>query len=96
MVSYAPAIHLDAQTPGESPDAHRVVDMVPGDVSGGPNTSHTIVISALATLLDAVPRGATQAKYEGAALEGNVLGKQTEGARRRTFRYLRELYPTPP
>lgn len=67
-------------------------EIVPGDISGGANTSHTIVISALAALLDAVPYGATQVEYKQAALEGNVLGKQTEGARRRTFRYLKELY----
>jgi hypothetical protein len=72
--------------------AHSAVEIVPGDISGGPNTSHTIVIGALAALLEAVPAGATQAAYEHAALEGNVLAKQTEGARRRTFRYLKELY----
>jgi hypothetical protein len=36
-------------------------EIVSGDVSGGPNTSHTIVVGALAALLDAVPPGATQA-----------------------------------
>src|SRR3954449_3307929 len=70
----------------------RAAEIAPGDVSGGPNTSHTIVIGALAALLDAVPATATQVEYERAALEGNVLGKETEGARRRTFRYLKELY----
>src|SRR4051794_19919747 len=72
--------------------AARAGEILPGNVSGGPNTSHTIVVGALAALLDAVPAGATQADYEHAALEGNVLAKQTEGARRRTFRYLKELY----
>jgi hypothetical protein len=67
-------------------------EIVSGDVSGGTNTSHTIVISALAALLDAVPPSAPQDDYEHAALQGNVLGKETEGARRRTFRYLKELY----
>ena len=70
----------------------RSAEIVPGDVSGGTNTSHTIVISALAALLDALPAGATRAEYERAALESNLLGKQTEGGRRRTFRYLKELY----
>ncbi|MBA3358388.1 MAG: hypothetical protein H0U20_02905, partial [Thermoleophilaceae bacterium] len=79
-------------TTDELPVAHWTGEIVPGDVSGGPNTSHTIVIGALAALLDAVPAGATQADYEDAALGGNVLAKQTEGARRRTFRYLKELY----
>src|SRR5215210_7012842 len=67
-------------------------EIVAGDVSGGTNTSHTIVVGALTALLDAVPAGAPPATYEHAALEANVLSKDTEGARRRTFRYLRELY----
>lgn len=70
----------------------RAAEIIPSDVSGGPNTSHTIVISALAALIDAVPATATQSEYARAALEGNVLGKETDGARRRTFRYLKELY----
>lgn len=67
-------------------------EIVPGDVSGGTNTSHTIVVGALASLLDAVPADAPQATYEEAALDANVLGKDTAGARLRTYRYLRELY----
>lgn len=70
----------------------RANEIVPGDVSGGPNTSHTIVVPALTALLAEVPPGAPQTAYAHAALEGNVLGKGTEGARRRTFRYLKELY----
>jgi hypothetical protein len=57
-------------------------EIVPGGVSGGPNTSHTIMISALAVLLDAVPMAASRTEYERAALEGNVLGKQSEEALR--------------
>ena len=34
----------------------------------------------------------TQAAYERAVLDDNVLGKDTVGARQRTLRYLRELY----
>jgi hypothetical protein len=67
-------------------------EIVPGDVSGGANTSHTIVISSLAALLDAVPVAAPATAYEHAALEANVLSKDTDGGRRRTYRYLRELY----
>ncbi|CDZ92535.1 conserved hypothetical protein [Rhodococcus ruber] len=67
-------------------------EIVPGDVSGGTNTSHTIVVEALTALLDAVPTGAPAAAYEKATINANVLGKSTEGSRRRTFRYLRELY----
>jgi hypothetical protein len=70
----------------------RSAEIVAGDVSGGTNTSHTIIVSALTSLLDAVPVDAPQAAYEEAVLETNVLGKDTEAARRRTFRYLKELY----
>ncbi len=72
--------------------AQHAGEIVPGDVSGGTNTSHTIVVHALTLLLDSVPAGAPHADYEHAALDANVLGKDTDGARRRTFRYLRELY----
>jgi hypothetical protein len=57
--------------------ASQSAEIVPGNVSGGTNTSHTIVVSALAALLEAVPADATQARYEEAAVEGNILGKQT-------------------
>lgn len=67
-------------------------EILPGDLSGGTNTSHTIVVASLSVLLDAVPSNAPHAAYERAAIEANVLGKDTDGARRRTFRYLRELY----
>ena len=66
--------------------------IVPSDVSGGANTSHTIVMPALATLLKAAPPGASVEDYERAVLEDNLLSKDTEGARRRTLRYLKELY----
>ncbi len=72
--------------------AHSAGEIVPGDVSGGTNTSHTIVVGALAALLDALPATAPRTAYEQAALEANVLGKDTDGARRRSYRYLRELY----
>lgn len=67
-------------------------EIVAGDVSGGANTSHTIVVPAIATLLAHVPANAPQEAYRHAALVENVLGKDTDGARKRTFRYLRELY----
>lgn len=76
----------------QSTFAHAAGEIVPGDVSGGTNTSHTIIVRALAALLDAVPAAAPPAAYERAALEANVLGKETDGARRRSYRYLRELY----
>lgn len=67
-------------------------EIVPTGISGGTNTSHTIVVAALTALLDAVPADAPAAAYEEAAIEANALGKATDGSRRRTFRYLRELY----
>lgn len=72
--------------------ATHAVEIVPGDVSGGTNTSHTIVVSALTALFEAVPADAPAAAYEQAAVAANVLGKATDGSRRRTYRYLRELY----
>jgi hypothetical protein len=67
-------------------------EILPADVSGGANTSHTIVVAALTTLLQVVPADADKAAYERAAIERNALNKLTSGSRRRTFRYLRELY----
>lgn len=73
-------------------DVRGAEEIVPSDVSGGANTSHTIVVPALATLLASVPPAAADDAYENAALVENLLGKDTDGARKRTFRYLRELY----
>lgn len=67
-------------------------EIVPGDRSGGTNTSHTIILPALLQLLSSVDRGADASAYEQAVLERNVLGKETSGSRQRTLRYLRELY----
>lgn len=67
-------------------------EMVAGQVSGGANTSHTIVVPALTALLAAVPHRAPASEYQRTAIEGNALGKATEEGRRRTFRYVRELY----
>jgi hypothetical protein len=79
-------------TTDQSTLAHSAGEIVLGDVSGGTNTSHTIVVGALAALIDALPATAPRTAYEQAALEANVLGKDTDGARRRSYRYLRELY----
>ena len=67
-------------------------EIVDGSVSGGSNTSHTIILPALRALLDSVPPTGALYDYERAALDDNVLGKATEGSRKRTFRYLKELY----
>lgn len=67
-------------------------EIVPCGRSGGANTSHTIGVPALVQLLSAVDRTADARMYERAVLDLNVLGKETAGSRRRTLRYLRELY----
>ena len=79
---------------GEEPEGALMIgdEIVPGDRSGGTNTSHTIVVAALVQLLGSVDRNADSTAYEWAVLEQNVLGKDTIGSRRRTLRYLRELY----
>lgn len=73
-------------------ESDSVAEIVPGDRSGGPNTSHTIVFPALRELLETVPWDAGESDYERAVVDENLLGKAAEGARRRTYRYLRELY----
>ena len=67
-------------------------EIVPAGHSGGATTSHTVVIPALAALLDSVEPHGSVSDYQCAVLERNVLGKDTTGSRKRTFRYLRELY----
>ena len=69
-----------------------ISEIVPEDTSGGANTSHTILIDALRALLSEVPASGSLADYEKAAVDRNVLGKGTEAARRRTLRYLKQLY----
>lgn len=70
----------------------RASEIVPGAISGGTNTSHTIAVALLDTLLASLPSDVLLSAYEEAVVVDNVLGKDTEGGRRRTFRYLKELY----
>jgi hypothetical protein len=70
----------------------RIGEIVSSDNSGGAHTSHTIMLVALRRLLAGVPPTATRAAYEEAALERNVLAKETIAGRRRSLRYLKELY----
>jgi hypothetical protein len=67
-------------------------DIVGGQHSGGATTSHTIVVPALQLLLSRVGTVSSAESYERAVLEDNVLAKETIESRRRTLRYLRELY----
>jgi len=71
--------------------------MVPDEIAprtraGGAVSSHTILVPALSRLLGSVDRGAGLGEYERAVVEDNVLGKSTAASRRRTLRYLKELY----
>jgi hypothetical protein len=68
------------------------VEIVGGEQSGGATTSHTIIVPALQLLLSQVGIRSSADSYERAVLEDNVLGKETIESRRRTLRYLRELY----
>jgi hypothetical protein len=67
-------------------------DIVPGDRSGGATTSHTIIVPALQRVLATVGLDDDPTVLERAVLDENILGKGTLGARKRTLRYLRELY----
>ena len=67
-------------------------DIIGGALTGGTNTSHTIAVTHLKSLLTALPASASRQQYEDAAVEQNLLGRATVEGRKRTFRYLRELY----
>jgi hypothetical protein len=89
----SPAMNADHHaTRADAPAVSRRAEIVPEGISGGANTSHTIVVDALSALLAAVPAHADADVYGAAALDDNALGKSTDGSRRRTFRYLKELY----
>lgn len=68
------------------------VDVVDGRTPGGANTSHTIAVPLIKNLLAAGGPSTTLQEYETVAIDQNVLGRGTFEGRRRTFRYLRELY----
>lgn len=67
-------------------------EIVPAEHSGGATTSHTISVHDLVTLLQSCGLRSSFDEYERAVLDDNVLAKKSSGARKRTFRYLRELY----
>ena len=67
-------------------------DIVAGILPGGATTSRSISVESLETVVAGCPRGAALSDYEEAALERNLLGKQTYEGRRRAFRGLTELY----
>lgn len=64
--------------------------------SGGTHTSRTLLLSELTAVLAAVSPDAAQEVYQAAIVDDNVLGKKTLNSRRRSYRYLRELYALDP
>jgi hypothetical protein len=54
------------------------------------------MLNELAALLDACPPEAPRAEYARVILEQNVLGKRSDSTKRRSLRYLRELYVLDP
>jgi hypothetical protein len=69
-----------------------VSEIAPSARAGGANSSHTILLPALTRLLESVEHGASAEAYDDVVIDDNVLGKSTAQSRRRTLRYLRELY----
>lgn len=66
--------------------------IVPSEESGGTHTSRTIMLPELSRLMAACPATAGIDDYGAAILNDNVLLKRSESGRRRSLRYLRELY----
>ena len=62
----------------------------------GPHSSRTMMLAELRLLLEGRPPETEQAAYRAAVLDENVLLKKTETTRRKSFRYLRELYSLDP
>jgi hypothetical protein len=71
-------------------------ELTPNTESGGPHTSRTIMLKELAALFAACPPEVSRAEYARAILEENVLSKGSDSTKRRSLRYLRELYVLDP
>ncbi len=67
-------------------------EIVSVDESGGAHTSRTIMLADLRQLLASVPADADREAYRIAVVEDNVLGKGSDSTRKKSYRYLRELY----
>lgn len=72
--------------------SNRASDLVPDSDNGGPHTSRTIMLKEFSTLLSASSLDAARADYAEAVVEENVLSKKSDSTRKRSLRYLRELY----
>jgi len=62
----------------------------------GPHSSRTMMLTELRLLLENRPPQTSQTEYRAAVLDENALLKKTETTRRKSFRYLRELYSLDP
>jgi hypothetical protein len=71
-------------------------EIVSGEVSGGPSTSQTIMVSSLRRLLSEFPPDAAQSAYRSAVMDENMLGKATTRGREWAFRQLRRFYALDP
>jgi len=71
-------------------------EIASGDVSGGPSTSQTIMVSSLRRLLSELPPVVAQSAYRAAVMDENVLGKATVSGREWAFRQLRRFYALDP
>ena len=71
-------------------------EIVSGDVSGGPSTSQTIMVTSLRRLLSEFPPDAAQSAYRSAVMDENVFGKATTRGREWVFRQLRRFYALDP
>lgn len=58
----------------------------------GTQTSRTIMLAELSTLLDSCPPDSNRSAYVAAAVDENVLGKRTAATRKLTVQRLSELY----
>jgi len=76
--------------------AETASEIAPDAESGGPHTSRTIMLKELAALLASSPLSASRADYAQAVLVDNVLGKRSDSTRRRSLKYLRQLYVLDP
>lgn len=70
----------------------RELGLISDGESGGSHTSRTVMLDELTALLGAVGIDGTAQDYERAVLQDNVLSKKSDSTRRRSLRYLRELY----
>lgn len=67
-------------------------DIIDGSDPGGATTSRSISVESLESVLAGCSPVADFATYQEAAMERNLLGKQTYEGRKRAFRGLAELY----